>query len=69
MAFKLFDTNEEKVSKFDKNEVLSILQKNECHSPEQSDSEDEYRTRQQGEKNFLHVYNHSWRSEKVNTIL
>ena len=50
------------MAEFDKDEVLSILQHNEVHSPEQSDSKDETRKRSPTQKYFLHVYDHPWRS-------
>ena len=68
-AFKLFETNDENVVEFDKDEIISILQQNEYHSPEQSDSEDEFLTRNFDDKLFVHVYDRPWRSQKVNIIL
>ena len=65
----MFDKNEKIMAEFDKDEVLSILQRNEVHSPEQSDSEDETRKRSPTQKYFLHVYDHPWRSEKVNIFI
>src|SRR5581483_3412279 len=65
-ALRLYDENDEKIEKYDKNELLSILQINGYHSPEQSDFEDEMRSRLVTEKKFLHVYDHPWRSERVN---
>ena len=65
----MFDKNEEILAEFDKDEVLSILQCNEVHSPEQSDSKDETWKRSPTQKYFLHIYNHSWRSEKVNIFI
>ena len=65
-ALRLYDKNDEEIEKYDKNELLSILQTNGYHSPEQSDSEDEIRSRLVTEKKFLYVYDHPWRSEMVN---
>src|SRR6185437_16139601 len=65
-ALRLYDENDEEIEKYDKNELLSILQTNSYHSPEQSDSEDEMRSRLVTEKKFLYVYDHLWRSERVN---
>ena len=62
-ALKLFEREDEGVEQFNKDEVMSILQQNEYHSLEQSDTEDESRTRQSNEKRFIHVYDHLWRSE------
>ena len=65
---KLFDENDNNVREFNRDEVISILQENEYHSIEQSNTEDEYRTRQPDEKRFLHIYNHPWRSEMVSIL-
>ena len=61
--------DEKVIFDFSRDEILFILKQNEYHSPEQSDSEDEYRTRFSDEKKFLHVYNHPWRSEMVYIII
>lgn len=66
-ALKLFDMKDEAIEQFDKDELLSILQKKGYHSTEISESEDEFGTKTSG-KNFLHVYDHPWRSNKVNII-
>ena len=65
-ALRLYDENDEEIEKYDKNELLSILQTNGYHLPEQSDSEDEMRSRLVTEKKFLHVYDHPWHSERIN---
>ena len=62
-ALKLFEREDEEVEQFNKDEVMSILQQNEYHSFEQSNTEDESRMRQSNEKRFIHVYDHLWRSE------
>ena len=56
------------VDQFDKTELLSVLQKNEYHSTEISESEDESRVKLVGGKNFVHMYDHLWRSDTVNMI-
>jgi hypothetical protein len=58
--------NDENITGFDRNELLSILQENDYHSTEISDSEDESRSKLPGGKNFIHAYDHPWRSEMVN---
>ena len=44
--------DEKVIFDFSRDEILSILKQNEYHSPEQSDSEDKYRTRFSDKKNF-----------------
>ena len=56
------------VDQFDRTELLSVLQKNEYHLTEISESEDESRVKLVGGKNFVHVYDHPWRSDTVNMI-
>ena len=56
------------ISQFDKTELLSVLQRNEYHSAEISESEDESRSKLPSEKNFVHVYDHPWHSDTVNII-
>ena len=58
--------NDENITGFDRNELLSILQENDYHSTEISDSEDESQSKLPGGKNFVHAYDHPWRSETVN---
>ena len=65
MAIKLYEQNDDYIKQFDKDELLSILIENGYHSIERSDSEDETRQKLANNKRFLHVYDHSWRSEKV----
>ena len=65
----MFDKTEKIIAEFDKDEVLSILQCNEIHSPEQFDSEDEIWKRSPTQKYFLHIYDHSWQSKKVNIFI
>ena len=50
--------NDENITGFDRNELLSILQENDYHSTEISDSEDELRLKLPGGKNFVHAYDH-----------
>ncbi|GET00154.1 hypothetical protein GLOIN_2v1786037 [Rhizophagus clarus] len=50
------------LSEFDKDELLPMLVQNDCHSIEQSDSEDDSRQKLPDNKQFLHVYDRSWRS-------
>ena len=57
-ALRLYDENDEEIEKYDKNELLLILQINSYHSLKQSNSEDEMRSKLVTEKKFLHVYNH-----------
>jgi hypothetical protein len=56
------------IDQFDKTELLSVLQRNEYHSTEVSESEDESRSKLPGGKNFVHVFDHPWRSDTVNII-
>jgi hypothetical protein len=42
-----------------------MLVQNDCHSIEQSDSEDDSRQKLPDNKRFLHVYDRSWRSDEV----
>ena len=58
---------DEAIEQFDKDELLSVLQKKGYHSTEISESEDEFGTKTSG-KNLLHVYDHPWCSNKVNII-
>ena len=51
------------ISQFDKTELLSVLQRNDYHSPEISESEDESWSKLPSGKNFVHVYDHPWRSD------
>lgn len=48
------------MEEFDKDEVLSILQKKDYHSPEPSDDD---RKKPSDGKRPLHVHNHPWRSD------
>ena len=61
--------NDENITEFDRNELLLILQENDYHSTEILDSEDESRSKLPGRKNFVHAYDHLWRSEAVNIFL
>ena len=67
-AMKLYDMQDEVIWRFDKKELLSILQQNEYHSEEWSDSEDESHQKLPDGKNFVHVYDHPWRSDAVNIL-
>ena len=67
-ALKLYEMEDDIISQFDKNELLSVLQRNEYHSAEISESEDESRSKLPSGKNFVHVYDHPWRSDTVNII-
>ena len=42
-----------------------MLVQNDCHSIEQSDSEDDSRQKLPDNKQFLHVYDQSWYSDEV----
>jgi hypothetical protein len=53
---------------FNKEEILSLLQQNDYHSVEQSDSEDEDRSRLPNNKRFLHVYDQPWRSDMASIL-
>jgi hypothetical protein len=66
-ALKLYEANSEEIEAYDRDELLAVLQSNDYHSIEQSDSEDEMRIRLPSEKKFLHVYDHPWRSKMVIT--
>src|SRR5581483_2084590 len=55
-ALRLYDENDKEIEKYNRNELLLILQTNSYHSPEQSDSEDEMHFRLVTEKKFLHIY-------------
>ncbi|GBC29878.2 hypothetical protein GLOIN_2v1786037 [Rhizophagus irregularis DAOM 181602=DAOM 197198] len=56
-------------SEFDKDELLPMLLQNDCHSIEQSDSEDESRQKLPNNKRFLHVYDRKWHSNKLKHLL
>ncbi|UZO26266.1 uncharacterized protein OCT59_018504 [Rhizophagus irregularis] len=63
-AIKLYERNNANIQEFDKDELLPMLLQNDCHSIEQSDSEDESRQKLPNNKRFLHVYDREWRSNK-----
>ncbi|GBC01680.1 hypothetical protein RclHR1_42930001 [Rhizophagus clarus] len=65
VAIKLYERNDANIKEFDKNELLPMLVQNDCHSIEQSDSEDNSRQKLPDNKRFLHVYDWSWRSDEV----
>lgn len=67
-AMKLYDMGDKVIERFDKKELLSILQQNGYHSDEISDSEDESLPKGSDGKNFVHVYDHPWRSDAVNIL-
>ncbi|PKY28942.1 hypothetical protein RhiirB3_445348 [Rhizophagus irregularis] len=46
-----------------------MLLQNDCHSIEQSDSEDESRQKLPNNKRFLHVYDREWRLNKLKHLL
>lgn len=58
----------EVINRFDKKELIDVLRQNEYHSDEVSDSEDESGSKSSDGKNFVHVYDHPWRSESVNIL-
>jgi hypothetical protein len=68
-AIKLYERNDANIQEFDKDELLPMLLQNDCHSIEQSDSEDESRQKLPDNKRFLHVYDREWRSNKVLKLL
>jgi hypothetical protein len=68
-ALKLYELKNEVVERFDKKELLAILQDSGYHSVEISDSEDESRPKLVNGKNFVHVYDHPWRSDAVNIFI
>lgn len=47
---------------------MSILQQNGYHSVEQSDTDDENRSKLSYNKRFLHVYDQPWRSDKAGIL-
>ncbi|GET54904.1 hypothetical protein GLOIN_2v1787947 [Rhizophagus irregularis DAOM 181602=DAOM 197198] len=68
-AIKLYERNDANIQEFDKDELLPMLLQNDCHSIEQSDSEDESRQKLPNNKRFLHVYDREWRSNKLKHLL
>ena len=63
---KLYEMKDEVIERFDKKELFYVLQQNEYHSDEISDSEDESRSKSSDGKYFVHVYDHLWCSAAVN---
>ncbi|GES74317.1 hypothetical protein GLOIN_2v1786037 [Rhizophagus clarus] len=57
--------NDANIKEFDKDKLLPMLVQNDCHSIEQSNSEDDSRQKLPDNKQFLHVYDQSWRSNEV----
>ncbi|GBB90776.1 hypothetical protein RclHR1_17840003 [Rhizophagus clarus] len=68
-AIKLYERNDANIKEFDKDELLSMLVQNDCHSIEQSDSEDDSRQKLPDNKQFLHVYDWSWYSDELKQLL
>ncbi|UZO01349.1 uncharacterized protein OCT59_012450 [Rhizophagus irregularis] len=68
-AIKLYERNDANIQEFDKDELLPMLLQNDCHSIEQSDSENESRQKLPNNKRFLHVYDREWRSNKLKHLL
>jgi len=60
-ANSLFTNQDERIMKYDRNEIISILSDNRYHFPELSESDEE----QTNSKRRVNVYNLSWRSEEV----
>ena len=56
----LFDLGDERILKYDKEELLRILGDNRYHSPEDSVTDSE-----ETETRTINVYNPSWRSDEV----
>ncbi|GET04677.1 hypothetical protein GLOIN_2v1786037 [Rhizophagus clarus] len=68
-AIKLYERNDANIKELDKDELLPMLVQNDCHSIEQSDSEDDSRQKLPDNKRFLHVYDQSWRSDELKQLL
>ncbi|GBB91261.1 hypothetical protein RclHR1_32530002 [Rhizophagus clarus] len=68
-VIKLYERNDANIKEFDKDELLPILVQNDCHSIEQSDSEDDSRQKLPENKRFLHVYDQSWHSDELKQLL
>jgi hypothetical protein len=49
------------VSKYDRDETISMLKEQEVHSPEQSETDSE---NEEGKRRII-VYDYSWRSDEV----
>ncbi|GBB93867.1 hypothetical protein RclHR1_22410001, partial [Rhizophagus clarus] len=58
VAIKLYKRNDANIKEFDKDKLLPMLVQNDCHSIEQSNSEDDSRQKLPDNKQFLHVYDH-----------
>ena len=56
----LYSLDDERVTKYDENELMGILENNRYHSPEDSETDVEGNG-----KRKINVYNLSWRSNKV----
>jgi hypothetical protein len=56
----LFELDDERITDYEKEELLKILSDNRYHSPEDSETDEEG-----GGKRSINVYSLSWRSEEV----
>ncbi|GBB89820.1 hypothetical protein RclHR1_16630005 [Rhizophagus clarus] len=68
-AIKLYERNDANIKEFDKDELLPMLVQNDCHSIEQSDSEDDSRQKLPDNKRFLYVYDRSWHLDELKQLL
>ena len=50
--------NDENITGFDRNELLSILQENDYYSTEISDFKNESQSKLPGKRNFVYAYDH-----------
>ncbi|GES82125.1 hypothetical protein GLOIN_2v1474530 [Rhizophagus clarus] len=68
-AIKLYERNDANIKEFDEDKLLPMLIQNDCHSIEQSDSEDNSRQKLPDNKQFLHVYDWLWRLDELKQLL
>ena len=57
----MFNNRDSKVTGYNRNEIMKILEKNACHSPEESETDLE----NNGGKRRIVVYDYTWRSDEV----
>jgi len=64
-ATSLFESNDERVGNYDRDELMKLLMDNRYHSPEESITGEDTDPNRTDNKRKIHVYNPSWRSEEV----
>ncbi|CAB4419162.1 unnamed protein product [Rhizophagus irregularis] len=65
-AKALYEKNDPKIVKYKRNELFDILQNSKVHSPERSEPDEETDS---SEKCKIFVYDRSWRSKELKTLL